>query len=354
MAYGAIIAALLGTGSQVAGGVMGSQGGVSPGSIISNNYDPTLDSALQAAKFDAMNQIGFGNVNQLAGPFASLVNRVNSTAVDAKTKRRALKYLLNQQRIATGQEPDIRKTPTKPGLGYESDEVYTPDAFIGRWRQVAQQIGMTDADLPAIFAQEAEFKAQQKRLSDAGLGRLNEETILNRAGAAASASRLLGEAGRYATGGEASGFQNSLLDRLNRGINDQEEALMLRAQFGGFNPAAGLEGIQRMRQDSSITALTQAVQAAAALTSGLSGGNAVAQGAAGLGTNASIQSLGLAAQQANAANQLAQQSSINRADSLANGIAGGGNALSQAALLMYMNRNSPSYSSNDTGSEWNW
>lgn len=304
-------AASQGAGS-ILGGLFGASGGLSTGDLVLPTYDTQSDPGLSAAQFDALSLLGFGNPLSVAGPLDSLVNRINGTTVDEKTKRRALRYVRSLQTAAA-----------------QGNDLSTADQFgRGRLNQVIARLGLTEQDVFDTLNQQREFDARQKVLADR-LGPLNQDTILGRAQAAAAAGQLLGSAGNFATGGQPNDFTQSLLDRIDRNIADQREQLMLQAQFGGFNPSAGLEGIQRMTQDRELTALTQAVQAASALTQGLAQGNQLAQSAAGLNSGAALQSLGLAAQQSMAANHLAQQSSINRADSMANGIAGGFGAIGQ-------------------------
>lgn len=285
----------------VAGGFLGAQGGISPGEMIIPSFDAQGDLGLAAQQYDALNQLGFGDVNAVPGPLAQLVNRINGMSIDEKTKRRALRSLGD---IAAGRS----------------------ESMPGRLTQILNRLGLTRSDVSSVVERDNKFREQQRQLSDR-LGVLNQDTVLNRAQAAASASQLLGEAGQYATGGQPSNFQQSLLNRLNRNIDNQEQAYLLRAQYGGFNPAYGIEQFQNARQDSELTALTQAVQAATALTSGLSGGLQAAQSSAGLNSGATMNALQIAAQQAQAANALNNAASINRADSLANGVAGGANAL---------------------------
>lgn len=438
MAWPAVLAGILGAGGSIAGGVLGSQGGVKPSDMIQPSYNPALDYALQVAQYDALNQLGFGNLSNIPNPMQQLTGQINAANVDNKTKRRALVALQN-----ISQDPTLIEDPY--GTNFTRDEVFNanktqtpfgrvmvrgkegtwlsknkrmaaggavggiaggaaaagagagagaaggsyigpvgaiggaiigsliglsakgdteptgmPVQNIGRLNQALQAVGLNLDDIKAKLAEKVAFDKRMAALKSAGLDELGTQTIINRAKASANAASLLGDAGRFATGGDPSEFQSGILDRLNRNYNDQETALMLQAQFGGFNPSAGLESLRRMRGDSELTALTQAVQAANAISAGLSGGNQLAQSAAGLGTNAGINSLGIAAQQAAAANRLAQGTSINRADSLANGVAGGLSGLGNTLLAStYLNQRSPGYtngssSGGSSGSEWNW
>lgn len=311
---------IAGSASQSAGsmlgGLFGASGGISTGDLVLPTFDAQSDPGLSAAQFDALNLLGFGNPLSVAGPMDSLINRINSTTTDEKTKRRALNYVRSLQKAAAS------------GGDLSMVDKYGK----GRLGQIISRLGLTHRDVKDTLAQQQEFDARQKLLANR-LGPLNEDTILGRAQAAAASGRLLGAAGAFASGDAPNAFQKSLLDRIDRNIADQREQLMLQAQFGGFNPSAGLEGIQRMTQDRELTALTQAVQAASALTQGLAQGNQLAQSAAGLNSGAALNSLGLAAQQAMAANHIAQQSSINRADSLANGISGAFGGVGQSLGL---------------------
>lgn len=320
MTMAAIGGGAMNAGGSIAGAFMGA-GGLNTGDLIMPTYDPMNDLGLSSSLFDALNQIGFGNIQNVPSPIQQLVNRINSLSIDEKTKRRAL----------TALPKAIKKMPQ----GTKLSDVYRG----GRLNTALKKMGLSQSDLMNTIRQDADFKERQKVLYDQ-LGPINTDTILNRARASASAAQLLGDAGRFATGADPTAIQSGLLNRINRGIDDQEQAYLLRSQYGGFNPAAGLEGIQRMREDSDLTALTQAVQMAAALTGGLSGGSQVSQSASGQMSNASLGALGIAANQAQAANALRQQASLNNSDSMANGISGAfggiGNGLMSAGMFNAM------------------
>lgn len=394
MAWPAVLSGLLSAGGQAAAGYLGSQGGTKPSDMVMPYYNPYLDYGLQSTNFDALNQLGFGNINNIPDPLQVLMGRISAAPVDNKTKRRAmtsLQYIsqapdllndpygtnftrdevlnanktgdipfgrvvlrgsegggtlgLGDSHFAPGNSPISEAVANHLGITEDTDPKALPVKNVGRLVQSLSAAGISLDDLKGTLTQREDFKAQIKRLNDAGLGQLNESTILNRAQAAQSAAGLLGDAGRFVNGGAAGDFQTSLYDRLQRNIKDQETATLLQAQYGGYNPGEALRGIQNMKQDSQITALTQAIQAANALTAGLNGGNSQAQSAAGMMTSALSQNAGIAAQQAAAANTLAAKSSINRADSLANGVAGGANQLGNTLLSSYlMNGNRPAWS----------
>lgn len=382
-----MLGGLLGAGGQVAGGILGAQGQVKPSDMINPSYSPYLDYALRAAQYDALNGIGFGSLSSIPNPIQQLVGQINGASIDNKTKRRALLALQNiasdptliDDPYGTGFSRDeifeanktgapfgrvVTRGPEGMGsakgglagagiglaagggplgavlggiLGSESENDTAPTGLpvknIGRLNAALQAVGLNLDDVRAKIAEKADFDRQMQKMRDAGLGDIATQTVINRARASGDASKLLADAGSFATTGQRSDFQTNILDRIRRDISDQEEALMLRAQFGGFNPSAGMESLQRMRGDSELTALTQAIQAATALTTGLAQGNQMAQSAAGLGTNAALGGLGIASQQAMAANQIAAAGAQNRADSLANGVAGGLSGLGNALML---------------------
>ena len=361
MAWAGIISGLLSAGGQVAGGLLGGQGGGGQGKTSS--YNPALDYALQVAQYAALDPTGFGTINNIPDPYQQFIGRLQSAPMDNKTRRRAMSAIENIRKdsslisdpngtgftqdqlraaLMRGEVP-FGRVLARGGDGAtsfgENDGIYAgfsgrlPVKNLGRLESALGSVGMSIDDLTELFRQEEEQKAQIARLKERGLGRLNEDTILNRAQANASAAALLGDAGRFATGAAPSEFQSGLLDRINRNIDEQEQQYLLRAQFGGFNPGSGMRDFQNMRQDSEITGLTQAVQAASALMGGLQGGTQGAQQAAQQSSGTSLGALGAAVNQAMAANQLGQNASINRSDSYANGASGAANSISQSMLL---------------------
>lgn len=358
---GPVIGGALQAAGSIGGGLLGAQGGGGQGKTSS--YNPNLDYALQVAQYAGLDPLGFGTINNIPDPYQQLIGRLQSTPMDKKTLRRAIEALNNIRadrsllndpyglNVSTGDVREAWKTKQAPngrvfqtggntGVDLGENQGYLagfkgslPVKNIGRLENALQSAGLSLGDLNDMFQQQEEQKAQIERLKAAGLGRLNEETILNRAKASASSAALLGDAARFATGADPSEFQTGLLDRINRNINDQEQQYLLRAQFGGFNPGQGMRDFQNMRQDSELTALTQAVQAAQALLGGVQTGTAGANQAAQQSSGASLGALSAAVNQATAANQLSQNASINRADSLANGFAGGANSIGQSLLL---------------------
>lgn len=378
------------------------------------SYNPALDYAMQVAQYSALDPLGFGMISSIPDPWQQLIGQINNSPMDGKTRRRALAALdavrqdptllsdpygtsftrdqifaANKdarnlpfgrvvQRASEGSSGGISKlggglggaaigsmlgpigSAIGAGLGSlagssnDTKPVALPIRNVGRLSSALKGAGLNLSDLKSVLERQAQYKAQIERLRAAGLDKLNEDTILNRAHATAAANALLGDAGRFATGAAPTEFQTGLLDRINRNINEQEQQYLLRAQYGGFNPGTGIQGFQQMRQDSEITGLTQAVQAASALMSGLAGGTQGAQQAAQQSSQSSLGALGIAANQAMAANQLSQAGSFNRADSLANGLAGGANQIGQSMLLSSLfnqQGRTPATSSAGTGTE---
>lgn len=320
MAYGAIIGGILGSsinsssssggggllsnvgvGQKVMGAAANLAGGFlaqtpdNPGGQIIPFYDPSLNAALQAAQFDALNQIGFGNIDAIPSPLSQIINRITALPIENRLKRRAIRGL--QEYIA-------------------GKEIKRGDAL----NETLTQLGMNRDSLPSLKRQQEQFDQQMGKLS--GLSGMNTDTILSRASAAKNAADLIGAAGTFATGGTPSDFQASLRDRLSRNIDKQEEQLMLRAQFGGFNPALGLEKIADQRLELDLKTIEQSLMAASGISGALNMGLAASQNAAGASSAAQANALGLAAQQANAANALNAQRAQDNALSLANGVGG--------------------------------
>ena len=298
-----MIGPLIGAGGNLAGGIIASKGGLSNGDYVIPTYSPQLDAAFQASQFDLLNQIGFGNVSNTVSPMDTLLQRIGALPIDEKTKRRALTYLTNQLN------------------GKDSDK------NIGRFKQVLSRLGITKDEFDTVRAQSADFDRQQKELYDK-LGPLNQETILNRANTANQAAQLLGAASEFATTGQPqNSLQNSLLNRVNRNINEQEDAYLMRAQFGGFSPGAGVQQFSDARLDAQLTALEQSLAASAGLSQALGIGANAGSTAGANSSQAGLSATQLAAQQAAAANQLRNNTSLDRATSLANGISSAGSTL---------------------------
>jgi hypothetical protein len=184
---------------------------------------------------------------------------------------------------------------------------------------------MVESDLARIDEEETKFAKQRESLSD--LSGLQTDTIRSRADSAAAAANLLGQASEFATSGQTqSPFQQSLLDRVNRGINDREEQFLLQSNFGGFTPGAGIEGFSRERADANITALEQALAASLGITNTLGGGLKAGFNASDQSVNAGTNAASISAQQAMAANTLRNATSLDNAQSLGQGIASGASA----------------------------
>lgn len=300
----------LNAGGQIFGGLMGASGQMSPGDMIMPYFDPSMDAAFMAQQFDALNMLGFGNIYNNPGPYQELIGRINKSNLSERTKRRAQLYVQNQMQQARNQ-PLIRG----------DDPNYRRD----RWIETSKKLGVTDADLASIISRQNEFEAQRQRLSDAGLGKLNEQTILGRAQAAASAAQLAGAGASFATSGDVSNnpLIQSLLDRDNRQLQNLEQRLGMMANFGGLSPANFAQTLSDAQLDQQIRVLEQALGASAALSGALQPGQAANANNGQLNANAAQ----IVASQAQAANQLRAQIADNQATSLANGVSGGLGAL---------------------------
>lgn len=394
----AIIGPILGAAGQIGGGALAGKGSqVNPSDLISSTYNPALDYALQAANYDALNQIGFGMLGSIPDPFEQIAGRINAASVDNKTKRRALNALQN---IAS--DPTLLDDPY--GLRFSRDEVFqanksgapfgrvvtrgpegsglfgkewdavhfgqgdSPFAFggtpvsewvsknvfgaredteptglpiksIGRLNQALAASGMSLKDLAEAVQEQKEFEARKARLKAAGLDRLGEETIINRARANAASASLLGSAAGLATGNynPEDPALAQLFSRDNRLLDNLQSRVGMLAQFGGISPAAASQQLTDAQLDQNLRILEQSLTSASGLQNLLSAGTATARGA----SSQQINSASIAAQQAQAANALRAQGNAAGADSFGNAIAGGlgalGSGISNAYLMGQFN-----------------
>lgn len=113
MAWGAILGAL----GQIGGGLVSANGTPKPSDMVSSYYNPQMDYALQAAQFDALNQIGWGNLGNIPDPFQQIAGQLQNVPLDAKTRRRAMVALQNIK-----QDPTLLEDPY--GLQYTRDQVF--------------------------------------------------------------------------------------------------------------------------------------------------------------------------------------------------------------------------------------
>lgn len=311
---GGMMAAMLGgsllsAGGSVAGGLLG-QTSYSSGDRVNVNSDTRNDLLMQASVFDAANQLGFGDINNVPSPFEQLVDRIQSLPLDEKIKRRGL---LSLRDVFDGNEPQLPE--------------YL-DAILSR-------VGIGMSDLDALKERQVQFREQQAALGE--LSGINETTILNRARTAATASDLLAGAATAASGGQLSSVQQNIRDQLSRQVDRSEEQALLQGRLGGFNPAQALEGFADIRGGLDLRAIEQSLMLASGLTGGLNAGLGAAQSVAGTQSNASLGSLGIAANQAQAANQLQAETNMSNSTSLANGVSGAfgalGNAVTTSGIL---------------------
>lgn len=312
---------LMGAAANLAGAFLG-QTPDNPGGQILPFSDPTFNAALQAAQFDALNQIGFGDISAIPSPVSQLINRITALPIENRLKRRAI---VSIQAMMRGK---------KPTRGDALGETLT-------------QLGMEKRDIQGLRERQAQYDEQMAKLS--GLRGINTDTVMQRAMAANQASKMLGAAGQFATGGAPSDFQSQIRNSLSRNLDQQEEQLMLRAQYGGFNPGASLERITDQRLDLDLRALEKSLAAASGISSALGLGTAGAQNAGNSSISAFSNSLGMASQQALAANQIMNSNAQYNTSAMANGIASAINSLSP--LSGYGGGTKPT-TGNSTGTEW--
>lgn len=273
-----------------------------------NNVIPTtntrFDLANMATQFDALNQLGFGDISSIPSPSQRLVDQINGLAIDEKIKRRGL---LGLQDLLAGRAPRFKDI---------TDDVLA-------------RVGLSPESVAGLREQDESFKLQQESLAD--LSGINTSTVLERARSAEAASQLIGSASRFAAGGDLSPLQKSLKQRNTRFLDDAEEQALLRGQFGGFNPASALEGINDQRIDQDLLAIEQSLQLANGITGALGGGLASAQNSANTSLNANLGALGIAANQSAAANQINAQIELANSQLRQSGIQNAFNVLGAAA-----------------------
>ena len=113
MAWGAILGAL----GQVGGGLISANGTPSPSDMVSSYYNPQMDYALQASQYDALNQIGWGNLGNVPDPLQQLAGQLQNVPMDAKTRRRAMTAL-----SAIKDNPELAKDLY--GSQFTRDQIY--------------------------------------------------------------------------------------------------------------------------------------------------------------------------------------------------------------------------------------
>lgn len=302
---------LLGASGNLAGGLLGSTGGMSSGDILNASFNPNLDLALQGSNFDLLSQIGFGNINNVPDPIQQLVGQIEALPLEERRKRRAINALPRvSQNIQSGAENpfDVNK--------------------VNALRGVLSRLGISEQGLQDRFTQQNEQRAQIQRLRDAGLDGIQEDVLLNRANAARTSSSLLGSAADLARSGQVSpGLGQELLGRDERQLADLQDRLGVLANFGGINPAQLFDTITDARLNQNLRLLEQQLGASTALQAALAPASAAGSQAAAQQTGSSINAAQIAAQQAMAANQLRQQAQMDQAGSIASGVSGAAGVL---------------------------
>lgn len=310
-----------GTG-QLIGGWAGSQG-LEAKDLVLPIFDPSLDLATQAAAFNNMSGLGFGQIGSLPDPIQQLLGRIRAASIDEKTKRRAI----------TG----IQGTANRVTRGMSVDDALGKIKNPGRVDQVFRQLGIDNRNvsLPKAFEDRRRFDEQIGQLKALGLDDMNLETIKSRFQAATKASQLIGEAASFGGGGQpTSDIGRQLLELDKRRGDELRDQLGVQANFGGINPAAMTDMLSDYELDRNLRLMEQALGISGALNSALS---PFTQGGAATGA-ATANAAQIAAQQAAAASQLRGQLRADEAGSFAAGLSGAlgslGSGLSNSGLLM--------------------
>ncbi len=396
MAWGAILGAL----GQVGGGLISANGTPSPSDMVSSYYNPQMDYALQASQYDALNQIGWGNLGNIPDPLQQLAGQLQNVPIDAKTRRRAMAalsaikenpelandlygsqftrdqiYEANKTGVVPAGRVVLRRpegrgiwdgqggtqSPFMPGntpiakpiitnvFGVRGDEapVGLPVQNIGRLKMALEAAGMSLSDLQKKVQEQRDFDAKIKRFKDAGLPQLAEQMVIDRARTGAAASGIAAAGASFAKTGETSDpFFQQLQAQDQRNLDRFSTRAGLQANFGGISQAAAQKQISDAELDQNLRVLQNAMATSGLLQATLSPGTAAAQGASNSGQLNAAQ---IAAQQAMAANSLRNANSINRADSIGNAVGSAtstiGTYLSNQALQNQMNQGGslPSY-----------
>jgi hypothetical protein len=290
MAIGAILAALLGAGGSIAGGLLSERGSQQQTKTQTPpSRDPFSDPVTAAASFDVLSNLGIVDPTVLyaAGPLQRAIQGLQRQTVGIKdvdflnfaVPMLQAKYeelenagllgslndLLNP---STTQEKDSLKrvysdlslynTPRKIAMliGQENPDVLkTTTAFIDRLSQVAEKLqAISGMSLGELFASQRAFQSNVDARSQS-LGNLAAETMRGREAAARTRAQLL------------TGLQDNLaslrgqeLARLNSQYDLAADRLLRTANAAGFNPGRTLGDLERSRVvDADLEALNRAV-----------------------------------------------------------------------------------------------
>lgn len=320
----------LSAGGSIAGGLLG-QSGVSSGDQIIPSFDPRSSFPLAASQFESLAASGLANPDVFlnTGPLKDVFARIQEAPIDEKIKRRALLEL--QTRIDEGE-------PRQAGSFFGAP-VYEGERYPRELEHTLARLNIGLDDLPNLIERQAEYDAAIAELGD--VGPFQTDVIRNRLQANADIAEMAGTLLRGGDSPITRTMREALRRDYGRSIDDAEERILAQAQFGGFNPSSQLEQIAEMRGDVDVDTDLQALERTLLFASGISDllnrGTAAAQGQAGLANQANLGALGIAANQAQAANALRQQAAINDSTSLANGVAGAfsslGNTVGQLGVL---------------------
>jgi hypothetical protein len=340
-------------------------GGAAGGQGKGVQYAPALDYALQATQFAGLDPLGFGNINTIPGPYQQLIAQLRSSPMADKTRARVINALtgirsdpsllldpggqnFSQEQLAgflrdpstipegrrlakNNMWDDWKRTGKWGASVLNTLENPIPIKNLGRLEKVLREQGITFDDLKGILEQDDAFKSDMQKLKDNGLDRIRTDTILNRANAAGTAAELLGGAADFArTGQPGNPLSKDLFARDERQLEDLKSRLGLMANFGGLNPATMFENLTDAKLDQNIRLIEQQLGMSNAIQAALNPATAAAAGIANSGSQASMNSAQIAAQQAQAAAALRSQAQMTSSSALANGIAGGLGSLGSA------------------------
>jgi len=318
-----------GAGGQIAGGLLTSGMGPKARDMVNPVYDPALDPLNQGANFNIMSGLGFGNINTMPSVVQQLIGRMQGASIDEKTKRRAERSISDIEKV-------YQRLSSRPGgenrQGTAFEEAFNRAKNTGRLEQTMTRLGLSKQDLERQFADNLNYQADMQKLRDAGLDRVNMDTVTSRYNAANDASQLIGQASRFGQTGEAGGVIQSLLGRDDRQLNKLRDRAEMLYNFGVQPPGAMFEEVSDATLDQNLRVLEQALGISGSIQAALGGYTSAASGQQAGSLNAAT----IAANQAQAANQLRQQMQQSKADSIGNAIGAASSSLGSGISNMGM------------------
>lgn len=328
-----VLGALLGAGGSVAGGILGSKSSVDVGSAVDRPISYPLNAAATLQSLALLG--GPLNLNTIlqASPMNQVLNAGQARPVSRGSERkgrarlqRSVELFIQAREAGSTQTAREILVPQRADPGM--DQVFALGGFLGLDDFMEAEYQFRK-NAPRILAEVEGVRDRNLQIS-----KLSQEARISALGSA-----------------DVDELRNAEEARLLRDIELRRPELLAAANAGGFNPAGGLEQLERARSDSSLDALVRAL--------GLAQGNlGVAQQAAsldpnliGLGVAPSI--LGLTGSNL-LGTTVFSQSNTDVGGGIERGAAALGGGLSNSGLIAQDQRNTDEFlsllRSQDTGS----